>query len=100
MGTSVTPHDPVVAGLTLDSRKVQPGYLFAALAGSKSDGATFIDDAVKRGATVILAPSDSVFPQLARGIVAVPDDNPRRRIALMPATLPGAQPKTIPAVTA
>ena len=39
MGTSVTPHDPVVAGLTLDSRKVQPGYLFAALAGSRADGA-------------------------------------------------------------
>jgi UDP-N-acetylmuramoyl-L-alanyl-D-glutamate--2,6-diaminopimelate ligase len=99
MGTSVTPHDPVVAGLTLDSRKVQPGYLFAALAGSKSDGATFIDDAVKRGATVILAASDSVFPQLARGIVVVRDDNPRRRIALMAATFAGAQPKTIAAVT-
>ena len=27
------------AGLTSDSRKVKPGYLFAALAGSKTDGA-------------------------------------------------------------
>jgi len=49
------PHDPEVAGLTLDSRKVQPGFLFAALAGAKADGASFVDDALKRGATAILA---------------------------------------------
>jgi UDP-N-acetylmuramoyl-L-alanyl-D-glutamate--2,6-diaminopimelate ligase len=28
-------------GLTSDSRKVRPGYLFAALSGSKTDGAHF-----------------------------------------------------------
>jgi UDP-N-acetylmuramoyl-L-alanyl-D-glutamate--2,6-diaminopimelate ligase len=99
MGTSAPPHDPIVAGLTLDSRKVQPGYLFAALAGAKADGASFIDDAVKRGATVILAASDSVLPPLDKGIVVVRDDNPRRRIALMAATFAGAQPRTIAAVT-
>jgi UDP-N-acetylmuramoyl-L-alanyl-D-glutamate--2,6-diaminopimelate ligase len=33
-GERTLPHDPVLAGLTLDSRRVQPGYLFAALAGS------------------------------------------------------------------
>ena len=42
------PYDPVVAGLTLDSRKVQPGFLFAALAGAKANGASFVADAVKR----------------------------------------------------
>ncbi|HEY2874320.1 MAG TPA: UDP-N-acetylmuramoyl-L-alanyl-D-glutamate--2,6-diaminopimelate ligase [Reyranella sp.] len=99
MGTSVTPHDPVVAGLTLDSRKVQPGFLFAALAGSKADGATFVSDAVKRGATVILTASDSVLPPIDKNVIVVRDDNPRRRIALMAATFAGPQPATIAAVT-
>jgi UDP-N-acetylmuramoyl-L-alanyl-D-glutamate--2,6-diaminopimelate ligase len=93
------PRDPVVAGLTLDSRKVRPGYLFAAVAGSKADGASFVDDAVKRGATAILAASDAVLPALGSGIAVVRDANPRRRIALMAASFAGLQPATIAAVT-
>ena len=42
-------------GLASDSRKVQPGFLFAALAGSKTDGARFVADAVARGAVAVLA---------------------------------------------
>ncbi|MBN9088168.1 MAG: UDP-N-acetylmuramoyl-L-alanyl-D-glutamate--2,6-diaminopimelate ligase [Reyranella sp.] len=93
------PHDLEVAGLTLDSRKVQPGFLFAALTGSKADGATFVSDALERGATAILAASDAVLPPLSQGIVVLRDDNPRRRIALMAATFAGVQPTTIAAVT-
>lgn len=99
MGVSAMPRDPVIAGLTLDSRKVQRGFLFAALAGSKADGASFINDAVTRGASVILAASDAVLPTLDPGIVVVRDPNPRRRIALMAATFAGVQPATIAAVT-
>ena len=36
-------------GLAADSRQVRPGFLFAALPGTKLNGARFIDDAVKRG---------------------------------------------------
>jgi len=93
------PHDPVLSGLTLDSRKVQPGYLFAALAGAKADGASFIADAVKRGAVAILAGSDAAVPKLDPGIVVLRDANPRRRVALMAATFAGLQPATIAAVT-
>ncbi len=93
------PHDPVLAGLTLDSRKVQPGYLFAALAGSHADGASFIADAVKRGAVAILAAPDAALPPLDPGVVVIRDGNPRRRIALMAAAFAGLQPATIAAVT-
>jgi UDP-N-acetylmuramoyl-L-alanyl-D-glutamate--2,6-diaminopimelate ligase len=93
------PHDPEVAGLTLDSRKVQPGFLFAALAGAKADGASFVSDAVTRGATAILAGPDAELPPLDKGVVVVRDDNPRRRIALMAAAFAGRQPNTIAAVT-
>ncbi|MBS0541700.1 MAG: UDP-N-acetylmuramoyl-L-alanyl-D-glutamate--2,6-diaminopimelate ligase, partial [Proteobacteria bacterium] len=86
--------DPVLAGLTLDSRKVQPGYLFAALSGSHADGASFVADAVKRGAVAILAGADAALPPLAPEIVVLRDANPRRRIALMAAAFAGVQPAT------
>jgi len=35
-----------ITGLASDSRAVQPGYLFAALSGTRDDGARFVDDAV------------------------------------------------------
>ena len=47
--------DVEVTGLASDSRKVQPGYLFAALPGTETDGCRFIADAVSRGAVAILA---------------------------------------------
>ena len=99
MNQGTLPHDPAIAGLTLDSRKVQPGYLFAALAGAKADGASFVADAVKRGAIAILAAPDAALPPLSSDIIVVRDANPRRRIALMAATFAGAQPATIAAVT-
>lgn len=91
--------DPAVTGLAVDSRKVQPGFLFAALAGSRADGASFVTDAVNRGATIILAAPDAALPPLASDIAVVRDANPRRRIALMAATFAGAQPATVAAVT-
>ena len=91
--------DPVLAGLTLDSRKVKPGYLFAAISGSRQDGAAFVADAVRRGAIAILAASDAALPPLDPGIVVVRDDNPRRRVALMASAFAGTQPATIAAVT-
>ena len=91
--------DPVLAGLALDSRKVEPGYLFAALSGSKADGASFVLEAVKRGAVAILAAPDAVLPPLAPEIVVLRDANPRRRMALMASAYAGLQPATIAAVT-
>jgi UDP-N-acetylmuramoyl-L-alanyl-D-glutamate--2,6-diaminopimelate ligase len=99
MEQGVLPQDPAIAGLTLDSRKVQPGFLFAALAGAQADGANFVADAVKRGAAAILAAQDAALPSLPSNIAVVRDANPRRRIALLAAKFAGAQPRTIAAVT-
>lgn len=43
-----------VKGISFDSRKVQPGFLFVAVKGSTSDGHAFISKAVELGATVIV----------------------------------------------
>lgn len=93
------PRDPVLAGLTLDSRKVQPGYLFAALPGAHHDGAAFVTEAVERGAVAILAAQAASLPALDPSVVIVRDANPRKRVALMAAAFAGLQPKTIAAVT-
>jgi len=93
------PSDPVLSGLTLDSRKVRPGYLFAALPGANADGASFVPDALRRGAVAILAASDAALPSPGPGVVVVRDVNPRRRVALMAAAFAGLQPATIAAVT-
>ena len=42
--------DVEVTHLAYDSRAVQPGALFFALPGTKSDGARFVDEAIRRGA--------------------------------------------------
>ncbi|MGH2403561.1 MAG: UDP-N-acetylmuramoyl-L-alanyl-D-glutamate--2,6-diaminopimelate ligase [bacterium] len=47
-----------VRGIAYHSREVQPGFLFAAIKGLTDDGLTFIDEAVARGAIVILADRD------------------------------------------
>ena len=39
----------------IDSRKVKPGQTFVALVGHTVDGHDYIDDAIKNGATKIVA---------------------------------------------
>src|SRR3569832_1826451 len=55
-------------GLTSDSRKVEAGFLFAALAGSKTDGARFLSDAVARGARAVLARPEFAADAAALGV--------------------------------
>jgi len=43
-----------ITGITLDSRRVQPGNLFVALLGENTDGHRFIPDAIKQGAAAIV----------------------------------------------
>jgi UDP-N-acetylmuramoyl-L-alanyl-D-glutamate--2,6-diaminopimelate ligase len=88
-----------LTGLSSDSRKVKPGYLFAALSGSKTDGARFLSDAVARGASAVLARPDVAEDVAALGVTFIADENPRLRLARMAAAFYGAQPDTVAAVT-
>lgn len=87
------------AGLTSDSRKVKPGYLFAALAGSKTDGARFVEDAVARGATAVLGVPALADQVTALGVRFIADDNPRLALARLAAAFYDAQPETVAAIT-
>ena len=46
--------EPGISAITLDSRKVQPGTLFAAIRGTATDGHAYIGKAIESGATAIL----------------------------------------------
>lgn len=85
-----------VTGISADSRAVKPGYVFAALAGSKTDGGRFIADAVARGAIAVLAPPGTSVPA---GAIHIASAEPRRDLALMAARFHARQPATIVAVT-
>ena len=87
--------DPEIHGITADSRKVQPGFLFAALPGSTVDGRKFIPTALEAGAAAVLAPEDVV--DLAVPVIHAGDL--RRAYALAAANLWGVQPATCVAVT-
>lgn len=60
--------DTSVAGIAYDSRMAKPGDLFVALPGFHSDGATFIPDAIRRGAVAVVTQNPEV---------SVPEEIPR-----------------------
>ena len=87
--------DPVIAGVTADSRKVSPGALFAALPGSASDGRAFIPQAVAAGAAAILTEDDVA----GQGVPVVRVHDVRRAYALAARAFWGAEPQVVVAVT-
>jgi UDP-N-acetylmuramoyl-L-alanyl-D-glutamate--2,6-diaminopimelate ligase len=86
----------VVSGLAADSRVVKPGDVFFALAGSKTDGARFIDSAIASGAVAVVGDHP---PQGLGQVPFVRTPNPRRALALAAAKFFPRQPQTIAAVT-
>ncbi len=88
-----------VTGLASDSRKVKPGYLFAALAGTKTDGARFVKDAVARGAVAVMGPPSLASDVEALGVRFIPEENPRAGLARFAAAFYAGQPEIVAAVT-
>ena len=87
-----------VKGITAASSAVGPGWIFAALPGAKTDGARFIPDAIRRGASAIIVgqgkgiANDGPVPMLCV-------NNPRRALALIAARFHPRQPEIAVAVT-
>src|SRR5689334_340927 len=84
-----------VTGLAVDSRVVKQGDLFFALAGTKTDGARFIEAAITAGAVAVAGD----HPPQTISVPFVTTPNPRRALALAAARVYPEQPKTIAAVT-
>ena len=58
-----------VNALITDSRQVEPGALFIALAGQTQNGADYIDQALQRGAVAVLQESGSIVHEV---VIAMP----------------------------
>ena len=69
LGTDApVPKDVRITDICSDSRKAAPGALFVALPGTKADGATFIADALGRGAAAVVCEQRATVPAGATAI--------------------------------
>ncbi len=95
--------DVEITGLSVDSRTVKPGHLFAALPGSKLHGGEFIQYALRMEAAAILTDREGAriaADELAASKAAlIVTEDPRAALAYAAALWFGAQPEVMVAVT-
>lgn len=101
--TAAGGREAAITGLSVDSRQVKPGHLFAALPGTRVHGAEFVEYALRMGAAAIL--TDRAGAEVARAALAqypaalVVAEDPRQALAFAAALWFGRQPETVVAVT-
>nr|WP_179430032.1 UDP-N-acetylmuramoyl-L-alanyl-D-glutamate--2,6-diaminopimelate ligase [Spelaeicoccus albus] len=83
------PDDVAVTGATLDSRRVRPGDLYAALPGFNVHGADFAGSALEAGAAAILTDPDGVDRIGPASVPIVISDNPRAILGELSASIYG-----------
>jgi UDP-N-acetylmuramoyl-L-alanyl-D-glutamate--2,6-diaminopimelate ligase len=70
----------ILSGVTLDSRAVRPGDLYAALPGTRTHGAAYSDQAVAAGAVAILTDPDGRDLAARTGVPVFVVSNARERL--------------------
>ncbi len=87
--------DSEVTGFALDHRKVAPGNIFGAFRGARFNGEDFIGEAVRRGASAVVARPEAKV----EGVPHLTADEPRKLFAELAARYFAPYPETIVAVT-
>ena len=59
--TSKRSNKLIIRGLAVNSKDVKKGYIFFAIKGNKSNGENYIQEAIKKGATVIICSDNCKF---------------------------------------
>ncbi len=85
-----------VTGLAADSRKVAPGYVFAALKGVAAHGSAFVEQAISRGAVAILSEGD--VPETP-GVARIVSTDARAALARAASIFYPRRPATLVGVT-
>jgi UDP-N-acetylmuramoyl-L-alanyl-D-glutamate--2,6-diaminopimelate ligase len=67
LGADVPPGVKGVRGVAYDSRLVEPGFAFVAVSGFKRDGAEFAPEALRRGASLVVAERE--IPEMPTAVV-------------------------------
>jgi len=77
--------DPIVRGITYDSRRVAPGELFVALAGVDHDGHDYLANAIELGAVALLVQdvekTERALASAARRVPTIAVKDSRRALA-------------------
>ena len=87
--------DAQVTGFAIDHRKVAPGTVFGAFAGTQVNGESFIPAAIVAGAVAVVARREA----RVAGAVHIADSEPRRAFAHLAAGFFTPVPATVVAVT-
>jgi UDP-N-acetylmuramoyl-L-alanyl-D-glutamate--2,6-diaminopimelate ligase len=89
LGDGAAVSDPLISGISIDSRLVRPGDLYVALSGAHHHGAEFAWQAAEAGAVAIL--TDAAGSQLAQEVPLpiIVVDHPRQAMAELAATIYG-----------
>jgi UDP-N-acetylmuramoyl-L-alanyl-D-glutamate--2,6-diaminopimelate ligase len=85
----LTGPDAEVTGITLSSRSVRPGDLYAALAGANRHGAEFVGDAAAAGAVAVLTDPAGLAAARESGLPALVTDDPRALLGTAAAAIYG-----------
>ncbi len=65
--------DIMIAGVTIDSRKIEPGNLFVPFKGERVDGHQYVEESIKKGAAAALWQKDVPNPPAHLPILIVED---------------------------
>ncbi|RRD47547.1 UDP-N-acetylmuramoyl-L-alanyl-D-glutamate--2,6-diaminopimelate ligase [Tessaracoccus sp. OH4464_COT-324] len=67
--------NPLISGISLDSRSVQPGWIYAALPGSRAHGASYAGQAIAAGAAAVVTDEEGarIVDDVAVPVVVLPD---------------------------
>jgi len=84
-----------INGITADSRKIQPGFIFAAMQGVVTDGRKFIGKAIEAGAVAVMGEG---LPAVS-GAARIDVENARLALAQASARFYPVQPANIVAIT-
>lgn len=93
--------DATLQGISASSAEIKPGYVFAALKGTRVNGARFIPDAIDRGAVAIIACPESYhqYSDQFPTVTFIETNNPKLCFALMASLFYPKAPEQIVAVT-
>lgn len=89
LGLSADQPDVAVTGITLDSRRVRPDDLYAALPGSRAHGASFAAQAAADGAVAVLTDAAGESQARAGGLPVLVVDSPRAVLGAVAAQVYG-----------
>jgi UDP-N-acetylmuramoyl-L-alanyl-D-glutamate--2,6-diaminopimelate ligase len=85
LGVPPAAADVAVSGVSLDSRAVCPGDLYAALPGSRAHGAAFTREAAAAGAAAVLTDPAGLPLAAAAGLPVLVAENPRAALGRLAA---------------